>query len=302
MNAEVVLQTKNLIKHYRTVHAVQGVDLCVRRGDVYGFLGPNGAGKTTTIGMILGLMYPTAGEITLFGERVDPTQTHALRRVGALVGSPALEFALSARDNLRLAARLYPGLPKNRVDEVLEWTGLRDAADRPAGKFSTGMKQRLGLGLALLSQPELLILDEPTNGMDPAGMREVRLMLAGLAEKGMTIFLSSHLLHEVEQICTRVAVLNQGRIAAEGEVSSLLGSASGQPVVKVMIDLPRRAAELLAGLPGAFNIQPNGQSVTVSGVTSQAVMQHLVASGVVPSEVSNVRPDLESLFLELTKE
>ena len=303
MDRDIVLRTRGLVKQFGALKAVQGVDLCVPLGEVYGFLGPNGAGKTTTIGMLLGLVYPTAGEIEVLGQPVSPTRTQALRRVGALIGAPALEPYLSARENLRLAAMLHPGLDSRRIDEVLELVGLTEAAHRPAGKFSTGMKQRLGLALALLDSPELLILDEPTNGMDPAGMREVRLMLANLSAQGITIFLSSHLLHEIEQVCTRVAVLNKGRVVAEGEVSQLLGSrAASAPVIQIQVDDPHRAADLLASLPGARAIQPNGQYLTVQGVTGQDVIRHLVTAGLVPSEVINNKPDLESLFLELTGE
>lgn len=304
MDADIILETTALEKQFGRLRAVQDVNLRVRRGEIYGFLGPNGAGKTTTIGMILGLIHPTGGEISLFGKRVTPEQTGALRRVGALVGAPALEQALTARENLRLAAQLCASLPAKRVDEVLGWVGLSaSAADRPVRAFSTGMKQRLGLGLALLSQPELLILDEPTNGMDPAGMREVRLLLSGLAAQGMTIFLSSHLLHEVEQICTRVAVLNKGKIIAEGPVGSLLaGREPGRPLVRVQVDQPRRAAEILARLPGAHDIQPNGDSLTLRGPSSQEVIRTLVANEIVPHEVVNLRPDLESLFIQLTEE
>jgi ABC-type multidrug transport system ATPase subunit len=302
MQNDVVLQVHQLEKHYGDHRAVQGIDLCVRKGEIHGFLGPNGAGKTTTIGMILGLIYPSAGKIAVFGQPVTPGATRPLRRVGALVGSPSLVPYLSARENLRLMARLFPHLPKQRVDEVLEWIGLTEAANRPAGKFSTGMKQRLGLGMALIDQPELLILDEPTNGMDPAGMREVRLLLASLAEQGITIFLSSHLLHEIEQVCTRVTVLNRGLIVAEGPVNELLGHSLGQPLVKIQIEAPKFAADLLRQMPGAVDIQTNGGAVTVSGVSSQEVIQYLVVRGVVPQEVINIRPNLESLFLELTQE
>lgn len=308
MQTEPILETKNLQKRFGSVRAVQGVDLSVRRGEIYGFLGPNGAGKTTTIGMVLGLIYPSAGEVRLFGERVRPGATGALRRVGSLVGAPALEMALTARENLRLAAALTPGLPRGRVEEALEWVGLDPsrggpADDRPARSFSTGMKQRLGLALALLAAPELLILDEPTNGMDPAGMREIRMLLGSLAAQGMTIFLSSHLLHEVEQICTRVAVLNRGRVVAEGPVSALLsGHSFSEPQVQVRVDRPDRAAALLAGLPGAADIRPNGETLTVRGVRSQEVIRCLAANDIFPHEVINIRPDLESLFMELTTE
>lgn len=295
---EFVLQTHRLQKTFGPLRAVEEVSLSVPRGQVYGFLGPNGAGKTTTIGMILGLLYPTAGEVTLFGEKVTPRRTQALRRVGALVGAPALVPYLTARQNLALLARLAPGLPARRLDETLQRAGLSEAADRKAGQFSTGMKQRLGLALALLHRPELLILDEPTNGMDPAGMREVRVLLRELAAEGVTVFISSHLLHEIEQVCDRVAVLSKGRVVAQGAVAELLG---GQAVVRVQVDSPAAAAELLARLPGARDIQPNGIYVTVGGVSSQAVVAHLVAGGCVPSEVVITRSDLESLFLELTQ-
>jgi ABC-type multidrug transport system ATPase subunit len=302
MQSDVVIQVNQLEKQFGQNRAVQGIDLCVRRGAIYGFLGPNGAGKTTTIGMILGLIYPSGGTIELFGKPVRPGDTRALRRVGALVGSPSLVPYMSARDNLKLVARLFPHLPASRVDEVLEWIGLTEAANRQAGKFSTGMKQRLGLGMALIDQPELLILDEPTNGMDPSGMREVRLLLSNLAEQGITIFLSSHLLHEIEQVCTRVAVLSRGKIVAEGQVSSLLGRSFGQPLVQVRTDAAQRTAELLNQMPQASEIQANGETVTVAGVSSSEVILHLVANGAVPREIINVRPNLESLFLELTQE
>jgi ABC-2 type transport system ATP-binding protein len=298
MNTDIVLQTHHLQKIFGAVRAVEDVSLEVKRCKVLGFLGPNGAGKTTTIGMILGLIHPTAGSVQLFGEAVTPTRTVALRRTGALVGAPAFVPYLSARVNLGLTARLHPGLRQARVDEVLELVGLREAAHRPAGRFSSGMKQRLGLAMALLHQPELLILDEPTNGMDPAGMREMRNLLRELANQGVTVFLSSHLLHEVEQVCDEVVVLNKGLVVAQGAVSSLLGS---QTIVRVRVESPAEAAAVLHTLPGASDIQPNGAWVTVGGVSSQAVIAHLTSHGIVPFEVSSGRPDLESLFLELTQ-
>jgi ABC-type multidrug transport system ATPase subunit len=299
MNADTVLEIKGLKKYFGTVHAIEAVDLRVPRGQVYGFLGPNGAGKTTTIGIILGLTHPTAGSVHLFGQDVSPQKNQALSQVGSLVGAPSLVPYLSARQNLELLARLSPRLPENRVATILERVGLSQAADRPAGRFSSGMKQRLGLAMALLHDPELLVLDEPTNGMDPAGMREMRLLLRELVSGGVTIFLSSHLLHEVEQVCDQVAVLDQGRIVAQGKVDNLLGKRSR---VKVRVDSPGEAANLLGKLPGAQDIQPNGVYVSVSNVTSKQVVAHLVAGGVVPSEVANVNNDLESMFLELTQE
>jgi ABC-2 type transport system ATP-binding protein len=293
-----VLQTTRLRKYFRRVKAVEDVSLDVRRGCIFGFLGPNGSGKTTTIGMILSLIHPNAGKVTLFGERVSVGGNFPLRRVGSLMGSPALLPYMSARENLQLVRRLYPDVTKHRVEEVLEIVGLTQVAKRNAGRFSTGMKQRLGLGIALLHQPELLILDEPTNGMDPAGMHETRNLLRKLADGGMTIFLSSHLLHEVEQICDEVAVLRKGRIVAQGRMDVLLGK--GIATVKARVPSPADAAALLRAQPGVEQVEANGSCVLVRGIPSEAVIVCLVSNGMVPSEVTTGRPDLEELFLELT--
>jgi ABC-2 type transport system ATP-binding protein len=298
METDIILQTHKLKKYFGQVHAVDGVSISVLRGQVYGFLGPNGSGKTTTIGMILGLLHPTAGSISIFGDPVTPSQNKPLRRVGALVGAPTLVPFLSARQNLELLARLYPGLPSERVNEILEIVGLYEAADRRAGQFSSGMKQRLGLGMAVLHKPELLILDEPTNGMDPAGMREIRNLITSLSGQGVTVFLSSHLLHEIEQICDQVAVLKQGRIIAEGEVKDLLGK---METVRVRVPSTTEAACCLRKLPAAKDVKPNGTYLMISGVSSQEVVAHLTANGIIPSEVSTGGPDLESIFLELTE-
>jgi ABC-2 type transport system ATP-binding protein len=265
---------------------------------VFGFLGPNGAGKSTTIGMLLGLLQPTAGRVEILGEAVSPGQTRPLRRIGALLASPGLYPYLSGRENLALQARLRPGIGPERVDEVLAQVGLSEAAGRKVSGYSTGMKQRLGLAAALLARPELLILDEPTNGLDPAGMRDMRELVRSLAEEGMTVFLSSHLLHEVEQICDHVAVLNGGRVVAQGPVGELLG---GQIVVRVTIEAPQNAAALLRKMPGVKEIKVNGRGFEVSGLSSQAVITQLVANGQVPSEVTAGRGDLESTFLALTE-
>lgn len=298
MQRDYVIQTCDLRKHFGRVRAVDGIDLSVPRGQVYGFLGPNGAGKTTAIGMILGLIRPTAGRVEVLGQSVSPTNNAALTRVGSLVGTPALVPYLSARQNLRLVAMLHPGVRPGRIEEVLSLVGLEEAESRRAGEFSTGMKQRLGLAMALVHYPELLILDEPTSGMDPAGMRELRTLLRGMAEQGVTVFLSSHLLHEVEQICDRVAVLNRGRVVAEGTIDSIMG---GPKVVRVRVPSPGEAAALLQALPGVEKVTANGALVEVAGASSEAVVSRLVANGIVPSEVSTGRVDLEELFLELTE-
>ena len=297
MYNEFILQIENLKKHFGRLKAVDGITLSVAKGQVFGFLGPNGSGKTTTIGMILGLIHPTDGMVNLFGRPVSPSQPESLRKVGALVGSPSLVPYLSARQNLELIARLYPELNAASIWEILDVVGLTEAADRKAGTFSTGMKQRLGLGMALLHRPELLILDEPTNGMDPSGMHEIRNLLVNLADEGVTIFLSSHLLYEVEQICDYVALIKSGRLVAEGKVRDLVGQ---KPAVKIRVESTRQAAQLLQELPGSRDIQPNGEYVTIAGVSSQEVVAHLASNGIFPSEVSNGHLDLEAIFLDLT--
>jgi ABC-2 type transport system ATP-binding protein len=295
---ESAIQTRGLTKHFGPVRAVDGVDLMVRRGEVFGFLGPNGSGKTTTIGMLLGLIHPTAGEVKLFGETVSPEQTRPLRRTGSLVGAPGLIPYLSGRDNLRVLARLDPQVKNGQVDAVLARTGLSEASRRKVAGYSTGMKQRLGLAAALLHQPELLILDEPTNGLDPAGMREVRDLIGALAAQGVTVFLSSHLLHEVEQICDRVSVLNKGKVVAQGTVGELL---SKEPVLRVRVASPQAAVEALRTLPGINHLRANGTYVEVRSPRPEAVIAHLVGCGLAPREAREERPDLESLFLQLTE-
>ncbi|MDT8306537.1 MAG: ABC transporter ATP-binding protein [Anaerolineae bacterium] len=297
---EIVLQTFALSKNYGSVRAVAGIDLPVYRGEVFGFLGPNGAGKTTTIGMALGLIHPTSGQVELFGERVSPARVAPLRRVGALVGAPSFVPRFSARRNLQLVARLYPGVGAVRIDEVLDLAGIAHAADRPVKGYSTGMKQRLGLAAALIHHPELILLDEPTNGLDPAGMREVRDLLRGLAADGTTVFLSSHLLHEVEQTCDRVAVLNRGQIVAQGRVSELLGR---QQVVRVRVASPAAARDaLLQSGVAAADLRSNGSYLEVAGLPGETIVERLAAHQIYPAEVVAQGHDLEATFLELTKE
>jgi ABC-type multidrug transport system ATPase subunit len=297
MKNDFVLETRELKKVFGTVQAVDGISLRVVRGQVYGFLGPNGSGKTTTIGMILGLLHPTSGTVSLFGELVTPFHTKPLRRVGALVGLPALLPYMSARQNLQLMNRLNPDNPSRRIEEVLELVGLQRDARRHTGQFSTGMKQRLGIAMSLLHEPELLILDEPTNGMDPAGMYEIRYLLSRLSNQGVTVFISSHLLHEIEQICDRVAVLKQGRMVAEGDVADLLGD---NKTVKLRVSSPSLAVQLLRQLSGCGDICSNGAYVTVSGLPSERIVAHLVSNGVIPTEVKTGQQDLENIYLKLT--
>ncbi len=298
-DCEFVLQTSGLSKRFGQVKAISDLDLAVRRGEVYGFIGPNGSGKTTTIGMCLGLMHPTSGSVRVFGQKVTPRDTRALRGVGSLMGTPGMVPSMSGRKNLRLLARMRPEIDAERVEEVLDFVGLTQAAGRRVKGYSLGMRQRLGLGAALLHRPELLILDEPTNGLDPAGMREIRELLRRLADDGVTVFLSTHLLHEVEQVCDRVTMLAKGRQVAQGPVANLL---SGGETVRVRLAEIALAANSLNSLSGVTAVRPKGQWLEIEGVSSKTVVVHLVRHGLVPEEVTNGRADLESVFLNLTGE
>jgi ABC-type multidrug transport system ATPase subunit len=294
-----ILETHNLSKQFGPVTAVDRINLKVRKGELYGFLGPNGAGKTTTIGIALGLVAASGGQVEIFGEPVTPHQTRPLRRVGSLVGAPSLLPYLSGKDNLRLLARLSNDTRNGRVDEVIERVGMTESAHRKVQGYSSGMKQRIGLAAALLHRPDLIILDEPTNGLDPKGMREVRELLRDLAADGVTIFLSSHLLNEVEQICDRVAVLNRGQIVAEGAVSELL---SGQKMtVKIGVAALAEAEAALQSLAGVEKVVGNGRYLEVSGVGGEQIVRHLAQHNIYPGEVLPQRVDLESLFLEMTE-
>jgi ABC-2 type transport system ATP-binding protein len=231
---------------------------------------------------------------------VTPARNDALRRVGALVGDPALLPRFSVRDNLRCLARLYPGLPGGRVDEVLEQVGLTAAAGRRAGALSTGMKRRLGVGLAVLGRPDLLVLDEPAQGLDPEGIHELRGLLRGLAGDGTAVFLSSHLLHEVELTCDRVGVVHHGRVVAQGTVAELTVASDDR--VTVVVGDPEGAARLLRAVPDARDVEVGPAGLAVSGLTSEVVVHRLVTGGITPREVTVARPDLEDLFLALTRE
>ncbi len=297
----IVLQTTDLTKTFGHQKAVDSVNITAYEGEVFGFLGPNGAGKTTTLGMALGLIHPTAGEVTVLGKRVTPDQVEALKDVGALLGAPAFVPYLSAQDNIELVSRLSPGVDHQRIVEVLELVGLADSARRKVSKFSTGMKQRVGLAMALVHRPRFVILDEPTNGLDPAGMREIRQLLRTLADNGTSVLLSSHLLNEVQQVCDRIAVLNKGRVVAQGRVDDLL--AGGKPTVRLTVTSPAEVAHTLKLLPGVEDVHLNGgSSLLITGVDSQVVLTHLIQHHIIPIEITTQKSDLELLFMNVTSD
>jgi len=228
MTEPMVLEFEHVSKRYRNGKGVNGISLQVRRGDIFGFFGPNGAGKTTLMKIAAGLCRADKGRVRMFGHDVGERFEAAMRRTGVLIEKAEAFDYLSGRQNLALAARLYPDLPKCRIDEVLELVGLSASAGEKAGHYSLGMKQRLGVASALLSRPELLILDEPTNGLDIEGMAEIRELIARLArESGITFFVSSHLISEMEMICSRIGILHEGRLIREGRISDL-ADAPGQ--------------------------------------------------------------------------
>jgi ABC-2 type transport system ATP-binding protein len=288
-----------LSKAYGKRLAVDHLDLQVDRGELFGFLGPNGAGKTTTIRMALGLIAPTNGSVEILGLEVRHNRSTVLPRVGALVESPALYGYLSGRNNLRVFGDLLGGVPKKRIDEVLEIVGLTGRDKDRVKTYSMGMKQRLGLAIALLNNPDLLILDEPANGLDPAGIVEMRDLLRGLAADGKTVFISSHVLSEVQQICTRVAIINHGRLVRLAPVAELL-DVPGE--FEIQVDSPD-------ALVAALRLQPWGQEARVEHglVITHApegrgrnLIAFLVQNGHNPDSVSERQRDLEDIFLSLT--
>ena len=231
--SDIVLKTIELTKRYKNRVAVDHLTIAVHRGEIFGFLGPNGAGKSTTIRMILHLVFPTEGDVEIFGQSLKKVRHGALAKVGAVVEKPAFYNHLSALRNLEILGGLQQPVSRRRIMELLERVGLADRADDPVKTFSHGMNQRLGLALILLNEPELVILDEPTTGLDPQGMKEVRQLILELSrQRGVTIFLSSHLLYEVELIATRMAVIHQGRLRAAGSVRELLKEGPSSVLIK----------------------------------------------------------------------
>jgi ABC-type multidrug transport system ATPase subunit len=295
-----VIRTRGLTKSYGQVRAVDGIDLDVREGDVYGFLGANGSGKTTTVRMLLGLVLASSGEAEVFGERMPSSSASVLPRVGALVEGPGAYPHLSGHANLSLFdAATGPRTPRARrrarVQEVLEQVGLDPADDRPTKAYSLGMRQRLGLAAALMRRPPLLVLDEPTNGLDPQGIRDIRELLLGLHRDGTTIFLSSHLLAEIEQMSTRVGVLDRGRLVLQEDMTALRTATGLVRVRTPDVDL---AVGLLDG-----RVQERGEAMVLVRADDAATLNHrLVSAGVRVDEIAPVRRDLEEIVLAATEQ
>ena len=300
---DAVIQTDGLTKQYGRILAVDGLSLHVPRGRIFGLLGPNGSGKTTLMSMLLGLVRPTAGSFTLFGKPPEKGELERqLHRIGAIIETPAFYPYLSGRNNLAyfqgISGRGHPG----ELDEVLDQVGLGGRGGDKFQTYSLGMKQRLGLAYSLLGDPELLVLDEPTNGMDPAGMAEVRELIRSLGGENRTVILSSHLLNEVEQVCDSVAILSHGRLIAQGEVAELLRE-QGQAQVRIRTTDDAKAREILAALAWVDSVSAaNGYLVAgVAPDRSWEITAALSRNQVYVAEMTPVQMSLEQYFLDITE-
>jgi ABC-2 type transport system ATP-binding protein len=296
---QMVLETLKLTKKYRRRVVVDRLSMRVESGDIFGFLGQNGAGKSTTIRMALGLVRPTSGHVRVLGYDMSRQPLRALRHTGAIVDAPAFYENFSGRENLRMLAAMSGGAERQRIETVLEIVGLRERAHDPVRVYSHGMRQRLGIAQALLPDPRLIILDEPTDGLDPQGLREIRVLILRLRDEfGLTVILSSHLLHEVEQICNRVAIIDGGRLLYQGPVEDLIGRDNW---IKLTVDRVSEAYELLSKDPRLSLSQNGDQSIYLKITDEQIPLVNalLVQHGFRVTELSPHRESLEEAFLRL---
>ncbi|PPD58504.1 ABC transporter ATP-binding protein [Dehalogenimonas etheniformans] len=301
LNGDVILRTSGLTKYFGTLAAVKNLNLELRKGEVFGFLGPNGAGKSTTVGMLLNLIAPTAGEIEIFGLKLEEHRWPILRRIGAIIEEPAFYPYLSGWDNLEALSKSIGDVPLTKIKEVLERVNLFDRSRDRYQTYSMGMKQRLGIAAALLRDPELIILDEPTNGLDPAGTKEIRDLIPELAHENRAVFLCSHLLHEVELVCDRVAIIKKGNMIANAQVRELL--TTGQVLQVRVVDSDITAAsDVLKNLPWIHSVKSeNGYLVVDAPKESGAqVNKALAEKNIFASEIVPHVASLEDIFLELT--
>jgi ABC-2 type transport system ATP-binding protein len=305
MSGELAIQTEGLTKRLGDAAVVDKLDLVVPRGSVYGFLGPNGSGKTTTIRMLLGLIWPTTGSYRVLGEAMPAANAKVLPQVGALIEGPSFYPWLTGRQNLRRMDAAGPDgqrkTRRERIDAALARVGLAAAANKRFRAYSLGMKQRLGLAAALLRPRSLLILDEPTNGMDPQGTREIRNLVRELAGEGSTVFLSSHLLSEVEQVCSHVGIISVGKMVAQGSVEELRGR--GEAMLRVETADAGNAAQVLDRL-GLESIIVTGEVVSaqLDGQRPEECNRELVLAGVAVRSLTTDRRSLEDAFVALTGE
>lgn len=295
----IIVQTEQLTKTFQKQYAVDHIDMTIREGEIYGFLGPNGAGKTTTIRMLLGLMKPSSGRIKVFGKRLNTHKLEILRQVGSLVENPSYYPHLTAYENLNVIRQIV-GVPQIRVTEVLELVRLTEAAHRKVKGFSLGMKQRLGIAAALLHQPKLLILDEPTNGLDPSGIIEIRELIKSLPQKyGMTVLISSHLLSEIDQIATSVGVVSHGKLIYQDSITNMRKLANSS--IHIQCNDPEQAAMALQRLELAVELGAN--KLVLHQCSDRAVadaVKLLVHQGMDIYRVEEYKQSLEQIFLDMT--
>ena len=304
--AALAVKTIGLTKEFAERRALDGVDLEVPRGVAFGFLGPNGAGKTTIIRLLLGLAWPTSGSMSVLGHAVPKDRAGALARVGAIVEEPRFYPFLTGRENLEVNAAARGGRAATRIPDVLQRVGLGARADERVSRYSLGMRQRLGIARCLLADPELLFLDEPMNGLDPAGMLECRGLIRELVDEGRTVFLSSHLLDEVQRTCDFAAIVDRGRVVTQGSIHALT---AGARKIAVGTDEPGRAASLLENLHGVARAAVDNGAVTVSpaanGTTDRelvtGIVRRLLDAGLAIDRVTPVEASLEERFLNITQ-
>lgn len=304
MNSEKIIEVTGLTKNYKKFVAVNNLNLNVNKGDVFGFLGPNGAGKSTTIRMLLTLIKPTSGSIKIFDEDLQANRKSILSRIGAIVEKPDFYLYLSAKKNLEILANISgKDIPKTKISEMLELVGLKDRANSKVKTFSHGMKQRLGIAQTLLHDPELIILDEPTTGLDPQGMKEIRDLIIFLSkEKGKTILLSSHILREIELIATRMIIINKGKTIIEGTVEDLLNSESLK--VKVEVSDPEKTLALIkqSDWQTSFRTAEKDNLVfEIEKLKIPELTKFLINNNVDVSAIIPIR-SLEDYFLRITEE
>jgi ABC-type multidrug transport system ATPase subunit len=289
---------ENVWKTYGKTTALAGLSLAVPAGSVFGFLGPNGAGKSTAIRILLGLQRPSRGTVSLFGRQLPKGRAEVLRRVGSMVESPSPYLHLTGRENLEVHTRLL-GLPPRGIDEALDMVNLLPVRDRLVRHYSTGMKQRLGIAAALLGNPDLLVLDEPTNGLDPAGIHEVRGLVRDLPRRrAVTIFLSSHLLAEIEQVATHLAIISRGQLRFQGTPAGL--QARKTATIVAVVDRPQIALEVLSAAGYQATAAEGQISITGHDSDPARINSILVHDGIAVSRLTVEQPSLEDLFLEIT--
>ena len=299
-----ILQTSHLSKTIDGKQLVTDVNIHVKKGEVYGFLGPNGAGKTTVMKMLTNLWKPTSGTVALFGKALEKTSYEVLKRMGSIIEFPTFYDHMSGKDNLQLHCEYMGYYNKGSVEEALGMLGLSDAADKPAGSYSLGMKQRLGIARAILCKPELVILDEPTNGLDPAGMKQIRDLFRMLCtEYGMTLMISSHLLPEIESIADTVGVIHHGKMMKEISMKEI--AETNTAYIELAVEDTKKAAYVLAEKMQLSNfkiVNDSGIRIYEQGVTTQKISRELMANDLEIASISQHTENLEDYFLKVTSE